>query len=97
MDAVADNANDAKVIYIDIESKYAQYVQLSVTDSGPGISPERIKSIFHAFSTTKATGMGMGLTISRAIIEAHGGQLWARPGNRGLLSFALPLKETNDE
>ena len=56
-------------------------VRITVEDSGPGIDPKDIDSIFHAFFTTKSHGMGMGLAICRSIIEAHGGRLWASPGN----------------
>jgi PAS domain S-box-containing protein len=56
-------------------------VRITVEDSGSGIDPKDIDRIFHAFFTTKSHGMGMGLAICRSIIEAHGGQLWASPGN----------------
>jgi signal transduction histidine kinase len=52
-------------------------VIITVTDSGTGINPEEMKRIFEPFYTTKASGMGMGLSICRSIIEAHGGKLWA--------------------
>lgn len=47
-------------------------------DSGIGFDPQNAERIFNAFHTTKASGMGMGLSISRSIVESHGGQLWAR-------------------
>jgi two-component system, LuxR family, sensor kinase FixL len=65
-------------------------VQLSVHDTGPGLSPGVADTLFQAFATSKAEGMGMGLAISRSIVEHHGGRLWlddARPG----ATFALTL------
>ncbi len=66
--------------------------RLSVEDSGVGFKPEEIDRLFETFYTTKAHGMGMGLAISRSIIEAHGGRLWAEPnqGPGATFSFTLP-------
>jgi signal transduction histidine kinase len=65
---------------------------LTVRDSGIGLDPEKIERIFDAFYTTKPEGMGMGLAVSRSIIEAHGGRLWASPNEpRGaVFQFTLP-------
>jgi PAS domain S-box-containing protein len=67
-------------------------VQVDVRDSGTGIDPDHRDRIFDAFHTTKPEGMGMGLAISRSIIEAHGGRLWATPNDdRGeTFHFTLP-------
>ena len=64
-----------------------------VQDSGPGISQDAIKRIFEPFFTTKPTGIGMGLAISRALIEANGGQLWFEPDTRtgAMFHFTLPF------
>jgi PAS domain S-box-containing protein len=69
-------------------------LQFSVSDTGPGLPPERIDQIFSAFFTTKPQGSGMGLAISRSIVESHGGRLWAT-ANRGAgatFSFTLPAR-----
>jgi signal transduction histidine kinase len=64
----------------------------TVRDSGVGLDTEKLRDIFEAFHATKSEGMGMGLTISRSIIEAHGGRLWATPNKpRGAtFQFTLP-------
>jgi signal transduction histidine kinase len=67
-------------------------VLVVVRDSGVGLDPQNIDRIFHAFFTTKPQGIGMGLSISRSIVEAHGGRLWATPnvGPGTTLQFTLP-------
>ena len=68
-------------------------IEVNVTDTGPGMDAETLGRVFESFFTTKGdAGMGMGLSISRSIIEAHGGQLWARsvPGRGATFSFTLP-------
>jgi signal transduction histidine kinase len=68
-------------------------VLVSVSDNGVGL-PADTEPIFNAFFTTKSHGTGMGLAISRTIIEAHGGRLWAtsNPGHGATLYFTLPAK-----
>ena len=67
-------------------------VLVAVRDSGPGIDPSHLERVFDAFYTTKSSGMGMGLSICRSIIEAHGGRLWAEANEpRGaIFQFTLP-------
>jgi signal transduction histidine kinase len=68
-------------------------VVVAIRDTGPGIDPQSLGQLFEPFFTTKPTGMGMGLSISRSLIEAHGGQLWARADeSRGAtFRFSLPV------
>jgi C4-dicarboxylate-specific signal transduction histidine kinase len=69
-------------------------VIVSVSDTGVGIPADQIEGIFNLFVTTKAGGMGMGLAISREIVEAHGGRLWAaaNPGGGATFHFTLPAE-----
>src|ERR1700761_1564293 len=71
----------------------AQQVLVSVTDCGIGISQENVDQLFTAFFTTKSSGMGMGLSICRSIIEAHGGRLWAAANvpHGATFQFTLPV------
>lgn len=71
----------------------SEHAVISVQDTGPGFDPNSLKHLFDAFYTTKAHGLGMGLSISRSIVEAHGGRLWATANvPRGaIFKFALPI------
>jgi PAS domain S-box-containing protein len=79
-------------LLISTEQSRTNGVLVAVRDSGPGIDPAHIERVFDAFYTTKSSGMGMGLSICRSIIEAHGGRLWAtRCEPRGaLFQFTIP-------
>jgi C4-dicarboxylate-specific signal transduction histidine kinase len=70
-------------------------VLVSVRDSGPGIDPGHLERVFETFYTTKITGVGMGLSICRSIIDAHGGRLWAEANQpRGaIFRFTLPTSQ----
>ena len=68
-------------------------VRIAVSDNGPGIDPQTAQHVFDAFCTTKPEGMGMGLAISRSIIDAHGGRLWTEPNGQfgATFQFTLPI------
>jgi signal transduction histidine kinase len=71
-------------------------VFVEVQDSGPGLDPANLHRLFDSFYTTKPDGMGMGLSISRSIIEAHGGRLWAMPNKPHGAVFRLTLPTEGD-
>jgi two-component system, LuxR family, sensor kinase FixL len=73
----------------------SQTVEVTVSDTGHGIPADKLQQVFDPFFTSKTNGMGMGLTISRTIIEAHGGRLWAENKNGGgaVFRFTLPIAE----
>jgi two-component system sensor kinase FixL len=73
-------------------SKRGDHVLVSVADTGSGVPPEIAAKLFQPFVTTKAEGMGIGLSVSRTIIEAHGGRLWMEPNTAGgsVFHFTLP-------
>jgi two-component system sensor kinase FixL len=75
-------------------------VVVSVADTGPGIDPEIRAQLFQPFMTTKPDGLGVGLSISRTIIDAHGGKLWVddNPERGATFRFSLPIAHaTRDE
>jgi PAS domain S-box-containing protein len=78
------------------ESAGQPSVRITVQDLGSGIEPETLERLFEAFYSTKPHGMGMGLRISRTIVEAHGGRLWAarNAGQGATFFFALPANES---
>ncbi len=72
-------------------------VEIAVADSGPGISPDVIERLFQPFFTTKSQGMGVGLSISRTIVEAHGGRIWVESNDRGGATFRFTLRAVRPE
>lgn len=95
MDAMADGAKGARTLTVRAETTQDGGVQVSVSDCGTGIPPDKLERLFDPFFTTKPGGMGMGLAISNTIIEAHGGRI--QGGNnatRGaIFKFTLPANE----
>jgi signal transduction histidine kinase len=79
-------------LIITTQNKEAGEVRVTVEDSGVGLDPTTMQKMFDAFYTTKPGGMGMGLSISRSILQAHGGRLWAaaKDGPGTVFHFTLP-------
>jgi len=82
-----------RVLKVQTDQPKAGIVHVSIEDTGTGIDPSKLDQIFKPLFTTKATGMGMGLSICKSIIESHGGRIWASPSvNRGsIFQFELPI------
>jgi signal transduction histidine kinase len=72
-------------------------IEVAVVDSGTACPPEALTRVFDAFYTTKDAGIGMGLSISRSIVEAHGGELWAEPNAEAGLTFRFTLPIAHGE
>jgi C4-dicarboxylate-specific signal transduction histidine kinase len=93
----AMSAVDGRARELTIVSRHdgSNGVQVEVRDSGIGLDPQRAGQVFEAFYTTKIEGLGMGLSISRSIIEAHGGRLWAGANepHGAVFAFSLPTGE----
>jgi signal transduction histidine kinase len=89
MDGVEDSRTP---LVIRTERDGSERVRLSVRDAGVGFDPQLAGRLFDAFYTTKSGGMGIGLSVSRSIIESHQGRLWATPndGPGTTFSFSIP-------
>jgi PAS domain S-box-containing protein len=96
MDAMEMANTERRSIAVEARRKSKGIVEISVADSGPGVAAEVMDSIFEPFVTTKPNGMGMGLSISRSIVESHGGSLRTARGARSgaIFMFDLPTAET---
>jgi len=79
LEAMAAVADSRRELVVETKCEGAEHVRVAVRDVGVGLDPVSIQRLFDAFYTTKSGGMGMGLSISRSIIENHGGRLWAVP------------------
>ncbi len=89
----AQNASDRALLVIETGRNAEGHVLISVCDAGPGIPADIAADIFNPFVTTKKGGMGIGLSVSRSIVEAHGGRIWVdRPQSGGTrFLFTLPV------
>jgi len=94
VDAMSASAEGTRELRISTSRDASDRVLVSVQDTGPGLHPNAVDRLFEPFFTTKPEGMGMGLTICRSIVEAHGGRLWATAnGSRGaMFQFSLPMR-----
>jgi PAS domain S-box-containing protein len=96
-DAMSTVDDRPRHLVIKTEPDEGDQVRLSVQDAGVGFDPQATKRLFEAFYTTKNDGMGIGLSVSRSIIESHHGRLWATPndGPGATFSFSIPRETTN--
>jgi signal transduction histidine kinase len=93
MDAIGHAASIHRVVTISAAVREACQVEVSITDSGPGIPDDQLGAVFDTFYTTKKDGTGLGLSIARTIIETYGGSIWAENCAEGgaVFRFTLPL------
>ena len=93
IEALSGVGEGPRELWVSSELVAATEVVIAVRDSGPGLDPQSLDRLFDAFYTTKPHGLGLGLAISRRIIEAHGGRLWATANapHGAVLQFTLPI------
>ena len=97
MEAMSSVGERAQQLVITTRNIDPEGLQVTVEDSGTGLDPNTMARIFDAFFTTKSGGMGMGLSISRTILQNHRGRLWATPNNGSGTSFHFTLPEHQGE
>jgi signal transduction histidine kinase len=93
MDAIDEDSEPPRDVTVESRMNGETEIVVSVRDTGKGIGEEALRSVFDPFYTTKEDGLGLGLAISRSIIESHGGRLSAadNPGRGATFSFSLPV------
>ncbi len=98
-DAMADMPREARALTIHTRLDGNDFVSISVCDTGPGIAKGNLEQVFEAFFTSKEKGLGLGLSVCRTIINAHGGKLWAEHNSDRGATFrlSLPVKELRTE
>jgi signal transduction histidine kinase len=89
--AMSEVQDRERVLVVSAQSGEGDEIRVAVQDCGIGIDPGDMERIFDAFHTTKPGGMGMGLSISRSIVESHGGRLWATPNDGLGVTFQFTL------
>ena len=98
VEAMTEMSEGSRQLLIGTRKEASDELLVTVQDSGPGLSPGRLDNLFDAFYTTKPDGMGMGLSICRSIVEAHGGRLSAgsHDGPGATFQFTLPTHGEGD-
>jgi C4-dicarboxylate-specific signal transduction histidine kinase len=95
-DAMSGVDDRPRHLTIGTEREEGDRVRLTVRDTGVGIDPHNMDGLFDAFYTTKSAGMGMGLSVSRSIIESHHGRLWAAPNDGPGATFSFSIPRTSE-
>jgi PAS domain S-box-containing protein len=95
MDSMVDTPSDAQAVVIRTRQGEPGSIEVTVADRGTGVPPDQLSTVFESFFTTKANGMGLGLSIARSIIAAHHGRIWVRNNDAGgaTFHFTVPLGE----
>ena len=95
-DAMTDVHDRSRQLLVKTERETGERVRLTVRDVGVGVDRESMDKLFDAFYTTKSGGMGIGLSVSRSIIESHHGRIWAEPndGPGATFAFSIPCEPT---
>lgn len=99
MQSMAGHGAGEKTVHLRLSTLPGGEVSMAIRDSGPGISAANLPNLFEPFFTTKPNGMGMGLSICRSIIEAHGGRIWAsgEAGEGAIFNISLPVSTQSVE
>jgi len=97
MQAMINAKTKNRTLRLSLKNSAMGEVLIEIQDNGPGIAPDQMSKLFEAFYTTKAEGMGMGLSICKSIIEAHGGRIWATSEQGEGATFHLSLPATRKE
>ncbi|MFA7268065.1 MAG: ATP-binding protein [Sterolibacterium sp.] len=96
LDEVVKQPSGSRWIKLTAEKLPGEKLRISVEDGGLGMTSQTAAHLFEPFASTKSSGLGLGLVLSRAIIEAHGGSLWAEIGNHGIFRLVLPSLEAGN-
>ncbi len=95
-DAIADAVPSRQEVSVGIDVLPGRQVEISIEDSGPGVNEERASRLFEPYRSSKSSGMGLGLVISRALVETHGGRLWGEVADHGVFKLVLPTHEVSE-
>jgi two-component system sensor kinase FixL len=91
IDAVAGQPEDRRKVAVQVSRPRPDAVEIAVSDTGHGLKADSVERLFDTFFTTKPDGLGMGLSLSRRIVEAHGGELGAQPNEDGGMTFRIVI------
>jgi signal transduction histidine kinase len=99
IDALSIASVDVREIQITAnrQTQAGNLIKVCVTDNGAGVGDEMTSRLFESFATSKPEGMGLGLAISRTLVQAHGGELWLESARPAQFCFTLPIAGIQDE